>query len=108
MKIFFLGQKVVSLKPIFLERTYEINGRKETDKREIAAGTPFTVNYSPKTGGAWGMVSYYTPVNLFGPTEADWVGTQKEAEELFEPVWLSLDHMIEEVRKNIVAYGPDF
>ena len=91
MKIFFLGQKVTSLKDITKKTPYEINGRQEVTERVFAAGTAWTVNNSPTSGGAWGMVSYYSPVNLYGPTEADWSGTQEEAENLFEPVYLSLE-----------------
>ena len=92
MKIFFLGQKVKSLKDITVKRTYEINGRTESNDIVFKAGTFWTVNETPKKDGVFGMVNYMSPIPNWGyGLKADWYGTQEEAEEFFEPVWLSMD-----------------
>lgn len=92
MKIFFLGQKVKNLKPVSKTSTYEINGRTESSERVFPASQYWTVNGTPNSCGLFEMISYTTPLERPGmQTPPDWTGTQEEAEEMFEPIWLSLD-----------------
>ncbi len=89
-KIFFLGQKVSSLKDIHKSRIVVIDGKEQEFTNDFRAGGFFTVNKTPNSGGLYEMVSYTTAIGAIEKEGPDWKGTEEEAQAMFNPVDLSM------------------